>query len=292
MGRALRLNLALAAAVAALAAWVWLKPPAADVPPAHRLSTLERARVGSVRIERPGGQPIVLRLDGAGWRMTEPYAARASEPRIRQLLDLLEAAAPHRLEAAGLERFELDPPGTRLVVSDGTREQAFGFGLVNAVTREQYLLTNGAVYAVSPRYGTALPALPEDVVSERLFAPGEIPERIELPGFAVAQRDGAWRLTPPSPHVTADDIARWADGWRQASAARVERHDGPAPREEIRIGLKGGGTLRLGLLEREPHVVLLRPDENLRYYFRGESGMRLLAQPGAASPAKPAAGER
>jgi len=45
--------------------------------------------------------------------------------------------------------------------------------------------------------------------------------------------------------------------------------------------LKGGAELALGLLAREPELVLLRADEKLQYHFRADAAKRLLSPPGA-----------
>jgi hypothetical protein len=53
-------------------------------------------------------------------------------------------------------------------------------------------------------------------------------------------------------------------------------------RDEIRIQLKTGGGFTLGVLSREPELVLARSDEKLEYRFRAELAKRLLFPPAAA----------
>jgi hypothetical protein len=154
--------------------------------------------------------------------------------------------------------------------------------MVSPVTREQYVLTSGAVYAVSPRYGAALPAGAADLRSRQLFETGEIPIRIGLKTFTVEQRDGNWRQTPAAPDLSQDDFVRWVDEWRRAAALRVEPQGKRKPLAEIRVQLKDGAALTLGLLAREPELVLLRADEKLQYYFRADAAKRLLSPPIAA----------
>jgi hypothetical protein len=47
--------------------------------------------------------------------------------------------------------------------------------------------------------------------------------------------------------------------------------------------LTGGAELALGLLAREPELVLRRADEKLQYHFRADAAKRLLSPPNAAA---------
>jgi len=278
MSRAAWLNALLAAGVAALGAWAYFKP-VQDASVEHPLSRLKPAEVRSLRIERPGAPPIVLERKQESWFVTAPFAARGDESRVGRLLEILGVKAAHKLAATDLARFELDPPQARVTV-DG---QVFSFGMANPVTREQYLLTEGTVFAVHPRHGTALPAHPGEMASPRLLGSAETPVRIESKAFTVEQRDGKWTRSPAAKDPGQDDFLRWVEFWRLASAARVEPYARGEPLETIRIQLKEGATLTLGVLRREPELVLLRPDEKLVYYFRADVAKRLLSPPGAAS---------
>ena len=269
-------NAVLLAAVVALAAFIHFKP-AKDAAVEHPLSALKPAESRSIRIERAGARPIALDRKQDSWIITMPFAARADDFRVRQLLEILEARAANRLAAADLARFELERPAVQVTV-DG---QSFGFGMVNPVTREQYVLTGGAVYAVSPRYGAALPASAAELASRQLFGTGEIPIRIGLKTFTVEQRDGKWRQTPAASDLSQDDFVRWVDEWRRAAAVRVEPQGKGKPLADIRVQMTGGAELALGLLAREPELVLLRADEKLQYHFRADTAKRLLSSPGA-----------
>jgi len=282
MKRAWWLNALLALAVAALAAIAYLKP--GREPADHALSTLRPAGAGVVRIERAGGAAIALERKGDAWFLTAPIAARADAARVARLLAILEARSATRLAPGALARFELDPPAARLDV-DGQR---FDFGMVSQVTREQYVLTGGAVYMVSIQYGGALPAGPGELIDKRLLAADESPVSVTLPGYVVARHDGKWTLapatgTPPSQEA----FQRWIDGWRHAGAARVERLEQVNPAGDIVVKLQNGRTLTLAILAREPVLVLMRADEKLAYHFLGASGARLLAPP-ADTPEEPA----
>ncbi len=280
--RAAWLNALLAAAVAVLGAWVYFKP-AQDAPVEYPLSVLKPSEAASIHIERPGAAPVSLEKKGGAWRMTAPLTARGDEPRVQRLLEILGAKAAHRLAPADLARFELDRPQARLTIG----QQAFSFGMVSPVTREQYVLTDGAVFVLHPRFGTALPANAGELVSRQLFGPGETPVRIALKAFTVEQRDGKWGQTPGAKDFSQDDFVRWADEWRHVAALHVEPYVKGKVLEEIKVQLKESGTLSFGVLAREPQLVLLRADEKLQYHFRADAAKRLLSPPGAEQQKKP-----
>lgn len=283
MRRTAWLNVLLAAVVAALAAWVYFKPDRA-ASASHPLSAVKPSEVATIRIERPGAPAILLEKKQDAWFITAPFAARGNEVRAQQLVELVQAHSEHRYPAADLGRFELDQPQARVTLAG----QAFSFGMMSPVTRDQYVLTGDAVYAVSPRYGAVLPASAADLLSPRLFGPGEVPVEFVLEAFTLAQRDGAWRQTPAAADASQDDFVRWAEEWRHATAARVERYAAAKPpADTIRVRLKDGARLTLGVLDRAPEVVLVRLDEKVQYTFRGATAKRMLAPPAApASPGK------
>jgi hypothetical protein len=276
MSRAGWLNAALAAIVVALGAFLYFRP-AKDAAVEHLLPGLKPREVQSLRIERAGAAPVVLARKENTWFIEAPIAARADEARVRQVLAIVEARLAHRLPSGDRGQFGLDPPQARIIV-DG---QAFSLGLVNELTREQYVQAGDAVYSVHPRYGAALPVSALQMASRQLFEPGEAPQRIALGDFTVEQRDGRWTLTPAAGDLSQDDLVRWVDEWRLASALSVEPRSATKARDEIGIGLKNGGGFTLGVVSREPELVLTRSDEVLQYRFSAAVAKRLLSPPAA-----------
>ena len=273
---------ALAAAVAVLSIYIYFKP--ARAPGEYSLSTLKAQEIRSIRVERPGDTaPLLLERRQDGWYVASPFAARADALRAHQVLAIAEAKSSHRLPATELARFELDRPVAWVTLGG----QTFSFGLVNAVTREQYVLAGDFVYTLHPRYGAALPARPADAANRQLFAADEVPVRIELKEFTVESRSGKWTLAPSAGAVSQEEFTRWVDEWHLASALRVEPWTRGKPFAEIRVRLKNGGNLTLGVLARNPELVLVRTDEKLQYHFRAEAAKRLLTPP-AAPRAEPA----
>lgn len=268
---------ALAVAVAALGAWVYLKPSALDAN-THALATLKLAEVTRVHIERAGAAaPIVIERGPAGWHMSAPYAARADAGHVERLLAILEARSAVRYPATDLARYGLNAP-LGMITANGI---TFAYGALNAMTREQYVLAGGAVYAIPVARAAALPREPEALLARTLFGPGESPVRFELPRFTMALEDGRWTSKPAVQDSGADERVAWVDNWRNASALKVARHDGRAPGSRVKVALKDGRVLEFGVLQEAPELVLLRADEGIQYHFVVEAARRLFAFPGA-----------
>lgn len=268
-------NAALLIAVVALGSLAYLKPRS-DEPVTYPVSALKAGDAGKIHLERTGRTPVVLEKKAGLWFITAPLAAPAETLQVQRLLAILDARASNRLGASDLARFDLDRPAVRLTVD----AQSFSFGTVSTTAREQYVLTGDAVYTVGPGYGAALPADFTQLIRRRLFADGEVPVRFEFSDFAVKTADGKWTVTPAPADLSQDDINRWVDDWRLASAVRVEPSGKGKMLGEIKIEFKDGRKLTLGILQREPELVLLRPDQNLQYSFFAQTAKHLLSPPG------------
>ena len=275
------LNVGLFFAVVLAGALVYLHPPA-DGPVEYAVSDLAPGAAASVRIERPGMEPLVLERKNATWFLRVPFNARADDFMVQRVLSILQARTPHRFAATDLARFDLEKPRARLVIDT----QQFEFGLVSELSREQYVRTGEAVYSLPARYGLALPSRPDALASRRLLAPEEVPVRIAPPGFSVARTGDAWSVDPGAAGSTQDEIRRWVDGWLSATAQRIEPYRNGDAAESVPIELANGESLRIGILSRKPEVALLRPDQRLQYFFPPDMEERLLSPPsGQKNPA-------
>ena len=273
MKRGLWINIALLAAVVALALFAYLKPHKGE--PGHRLSVLKAADARNVMIELAGAELIALARAPSDWQLTAPFAARADSFQVQRLLEILDATSPDRLPATGLARFDLNEPHARVTID----QQTFSFGAVNPLSREQYVLTQDGIYLVPLRYGAVLPKNALQLVSRQLFAADEAPVAFESKEFKLAQQDGKWQLTPPAADVSQDDFNRWVDEWRLATALALQPPSKRTPQAAIKITLKNGSAITLALLQREPELMLARSDQNYEYQFSGKSAQRLLAPP-------------
>lgn len=83
----------------------------------------------------------------------------------------------------------------------------------------------------------------------------------------------------PANDAGADDLQRYIDQWRHASAAQVEPYDQRPPLAEIRMTLRDGGAIEFAVLQYQPQLVLWRRDAGLQYLFMEAAGKPLLGKP-------------
>jgi hypothetical protein len=278
--------LALTAAVAGLAYVLLQKDDeSADQPAA--VSSLKVAQVTRVKLARRtrsgSADELTLEKRDGQWRITAPFTARADVFAVERLLSIVEAKASSRLPATDLARFGLDSPPLMLTAN----EVAIAYGSINQTTREQYVMTGNQVYVLPLDYAAALPRSVDVMLDKALFAADEKnPVRFDLPDFTVALEEGTWAIAPIASEAGADERNAWVEAWKNASALTVALHAGPPPSESVKVTLKDGRTITLGIAERTPDIVLVREDDHVAYHFFADAGRKLLLPPG------PAGGER
>jgi hypothetical protein len=286
MNRGWIVNVLLLAAVVGLG-WYVLYRPAVDEVAQHKLTTLVPSTVSHVLIEPRGGDPIELTKRGEAWYLVRPFEARADRSQVDRLLELTSASSKEKLAATDLARFDLDRPAVAVTLGD----QRFAFGTVNPLNQGQYVQAGDAVYLLPSFYASLVPQKPERLLTHALFVQGETPVAFVLPGFRVEQQGPKWTRVPAAPKEppSQDEFNRWVEGWRFASSLLTQRAGPGAAKEHVDVRLSDGRTLKLDVLQKEPELILVRPDEKLQFFFSGEVAKRLMTPPEAAVPASDAA---
>jgi len=286
MKRGWIVNVLLLAAVVALGWYVLYRPAPSDVPQ-HKLTTLVPSTVSHVLIEPRAGGPIELAKRGEAWYLVRPFEARADRSQVDRLLELTSASSKEKLAATDLARFDLDRPAVSVTLGD----QRFAFGTVNPLNQEQYVQAGDAVYLLPSFYASLVPQRAERLLTHALFVEGETPVAFALPAFRVEQQGPKWIRVPAGAKEppSQDEFNRWVEGWRFASSLVTQRASSGTAKERIDVRLSDGRTLKLDVLQKEPELILVRPDEKLQFLFSGEVAKRLLTPPEAAAPANDAA---
>lgn len=268
------LNLALALLVAALAVFAWYRMQGQQQDARARLTDLTPAAVAEVRIERPKREALILARTDTGWRLQSPFAARANAFAVDNLLRLLQAPVEKTLPPNEPARYGLAPPTASLRFND----RAIEFGAMHPMQSWHYVRTNDQVHLIGSRYYAAVVAPVDNYLDTKLLEDGRQPTRFEFPSFRLVRAGDAWQRLPEDPNLSNDRINAFVEEWRQARALNVRRYSGRPVREQIRlgVGVDGRDTLTLGVLAREPELVLYRADEGLEYHFPPTTGRRLL----------------
>jgi hypothetical protein len=232
-------------------------------------------------IEPRDGETIEVAKRGDAWYLARPFEGRADRSQVERLLELASASSKEKLAATDLARFDLDRPSLTVTLED----QRFAFGTVNPLSQEQYVLAGDGVYLLSSFYSSLVPQKAERLLTHSLFLGGESPVAFALPGARIELQDAKWVRRPATgaEQPSQDDFSRWVDGWRFASSLLTQRAGAKAAAEHVEVRLADGRTLRLGVLQKQPELILVRPDEKLQFHFSGEMGRRLLTPPEAAA---------
>ena len=263
-------NLALALAVAALAWLVFFKPASTDSSK-QKLSTLSASGISEIIIT-PAQRPRVVLMKRAGnWFVTEPFAGRADSARIDSLLGMLSAESAQRFAAKDLARFELDRPLASVKI--GTQE--FLFGGVHPLSNQLYVLTQGAVYLISPVYFVDVAKQPTDYATKQLLAETENPVAFEFATFKLTRTDGKWQKEPTDAALSQDDANKFADVWRHAQAVAVSHPRNFTSTERITLRFASGKSISLQAAQQAQEWVVLREDEKLAYHFTLDASQRL-----------------
>ncbi len=272
------LNLALLALVTALAAFAWWRSQEQARDPRAPLTALAPADVTRVTIGRAPREPIVLERASSGWRLIQPVKGRANGFAVDNLLRLatapIEATLAPSIEPA---RYGLAPPAASVRLND----VAIDFGQMHPLNAWHYVRVGDAVHLIGSRYYAQVVAPYNNYLDSRLIEEGRIPIAYRLPGFRVERDDsGGWRRVPPDKNLSSDRVNDFVEEWRNARALQIERYSGRAVLERIALEFSGSDgkteTLNLGVLARQPELVLYRADEGLEYHFPEETGKRLL----------------
>ena len=268
------LNLALALLVAALAVFAWYRTQVQPPDARARLTDLAPAEVTQIHIDKPKQETLTLTRTDAGWRLQSPYKARANAFAVDNLLRLLSAPVENTLPATEPARYGLAPPA----VSVRFNEWRLEFGAMHPMQNWHYVRADDQIHLIGSRYYAAAVAPIDNYLDTKLLEDGRQPTRFEFPTFRLVRAGDAWQRLPEDPNLSNDRINAFVEEWRQARALNVRRYSGRPVREQIRLGLgvDGGDTLTLGVLAREPELVLYRADEGLEYHFPQSTGRRLL----------------
>ena len=270
MSYRLWVNLALALAVVALAWLVFFKPEPTDLSK-HKLSALTALSISEITIAPAQRARIVLVKRADNWFVTAPFAARADAARVDGLLGLLSAESGQRFAAQDLARFELDRPLAHVKI--GTQE--FIFGGAHPLSNQLYVLTQGAVYLISPVYFVDVAKQPMDYAAKQLLEASENPVAFEFATFKLTRTDGKWQKEPADAALSQDDANKFADEWRHAQALAVSQPPAFKATERITLRFASGKSLTLHAAQQEQEWVVLREDEKLAYHFTLDAAKRL-----------------
>lgn len=269
-------NLALFVVVAALATFAWYRTGERGKDERAPLTPVAASDVRQITIRQPTRAPIVLERAHAGWRMRAPISARANGFVVDNLLRVLRAPIEATVPAAAPARYGVGEQSLSVRFDD----LEVTFGQQHPLKDLYYARAGDAIHLIARHYYATAAGAYTNYIDARLLEEDRSPIAFQLPGFTLTLADGAWKRQPEDAHISNDRINDFVEEWRHARALSVERYSRRAVVDRIRISFETDDsarkTLTLGILARQPELVLYRQDEGLEYHFPADTGKRLL----------------
>jgi len=263
MNRRLLLNLVLLIAVAALIAVVYFEPgiEAPETPAA--LTTLDRAAVTRIRVERADDALELERRGEQWWVLGEPELP-ADPLQVDNLLRMT-AATPRRSYATtelDLKQLGLDPAPVTVRFDD----TAIAVGGTDPLEGLRYVQVGGRVALIPDEYHNTLQGKRTQLASRRLLPEGADIIALALPERRLRQRDdGGWDIDPPLEGISADAAQKLVQAWQHASALWVSAYTAAEGATPVSVELADGTTIAFELRRSDRGVELARADLRLQY---------------------------
>ncbi len=266
----LLLNLVLLVVLAALAGVAFFEPGKQEPKPVY-LTDLDVDAIN--RFELTNQESLVFEKRDGHWWLDSPIQAPANDIRIRQLLNIAkaESQAHYPVKPEDLAKFALDKP---LAVLNLGRLTLL-FGGLEPIDMLRYVQIGETLHLVSDDFSHHLLAKATDYVDKKLLPEDSKIKELLMPGLSAKLGDkGQWNLEPPGDAAAMSELS---NAWQSARAIEVKRHEGLPQGDTIHIVLTDGKSLEFVILQREPDILLVRPDWKLEYMVAAESGKHLLS---------------
>lgn len=283
----LALNLGLLALIAILAAVAVLKPGKKEEPQ----PTLLAGKLDDLNhVTLQNKETLTFEKRDGLWWLTAPFAAPVNQVRMRQLLEVGQAAssAHYPIKPEELAQFGLGQPQATLALGDSILQ----FGTTDPINMRRYVRMGDTLHLVDDNFFHHLTASATDYVDKKLIPEGAKIRQIELPGLkAMKGADGHWTAEPAGDGKT--DWAELASTWATARAIEVNRLEKDSQGDTIRITLSEGSPIEFLILRKQPALTLARRDLGLQYEMTADTSRDLLNQkqpttkPADSSPERP-----
>ena len=283
----LALNLGLLALIAILAAVAVLKPGKKE----ESQPTLLAGKLDALNlVTLQNKEKLTFEKRDGLWWLTAPFAAPVNQVRMRQLLEVGQAAssAHYPIKPEELAQFGLDQPQATLALGDSTLQ----FGTTDPINMRRYVRMGDTLHLVDDNFFHHLTASATDYVDKKLIPEGAKIRQIEMPGLKTMKgADGHWTAAPAGDGKT--DWAELASTWATARAIEVKRLEKDSQGDTIRITLNEGSPIEFIILRKQPSLTLARRDLGLQYEITADTSRDLLNQkqpatkPADSSPERP-----
>lgn len=277
MRRPVLINLALLLLVILFGIMIWLTPDEQQSGQFEPLTSLSPESIEYIRISNGNGPEFIMKRQEGNWLMITPYQVEANTPRIDRLLALVSTPGFERfsLPQGDLEAFGLAQPQAEIQFNDIT----VSFGGTHPYNHRRYLQVGNTLHLTEDRFPHHVLAGAEAFVSRQLVSEKANIKEIKTTQWRLFRAgDRQWKLEPPVPGISTDQLVKKIDEWKMALASKVDKSSGEKSSEHIQIFLEGETTpLTFGINKQKKSTLLVRHDLGLAYHI--PSAEQLLQMP-------------
>ena len=281
------INIIMLAIVVGLGAYFYLQPKNQVVASkAYDISQIKLADIQAISVEYPTKAAIVYKKIDNEWRMIAPYSARVEQQSIYHIMSIVAAQSNNKFPATDLAKFGLDKPKLKLSLN----QEVFTFGEFNSVTSEQYVAYKDAIYLLPGSYLEFA-----SIQINALLDKSPIAQTEKIAGFDFAKleqwqdlalnidlKNNIWIANTKKVKIDQAAMKEWFEGyWTGISVTSVEPYKTSVSEKlpGFDVKLANGKRVHFDKLQESPTLILVRPDEGMKYTISADIGFTLLNPP-------------
>lgn len=245
---------------------------------------LKASMVQTITVQRAEQNTIELVRNHAGWQLTHPFTAHASDSRINLLLSLLETIPGEQFAIDNdldLAAFGLAEPELTLLFND----TAFTFGDIEPLSEQRYLRTGNVIYLFNDSISPLLQASASGFIENRLFTDVGQLQSLDIPmrsdqtlqnqSLTLRLTDGQWQSDANG--FNTDTLTAIAQAWQQAYAMQVSPSTTPPADDFLPIKFRFADQQTMAAYARlsAQGLSVLVPDWQLQYQFPASTAANL-----------------
>ena len=227
------------------------------------LTTLDPQLVSTIKINKNDNQ-TVLNKQNNEWRIIQPIEVKANQLRVGSLLKLLTSNiyAQYPIEDIDLSQYGLSDSVLNIEI-DNTRIR---FGSTNPINDKRYILINNNMYLIEDNFFPLINSQLGTLVDHRLFPDDSEMTKIQTGNFSLTKNDkGHW---VSSNNASSDKINKTVTFWKNAQSFGVHDYVQRKTLEDISITFNNSkASTRLIVTDKEPWLIIARPELGLEYHF-------------------------
>lgn len=230
------------------------------------LTKLNIATVSRIQINKQNRVTLIEKNNNV-WRMTQPISVKANKFRIGSLLKLLTTNNYTQYDISDLDlaQFGLLDSTLNVQVDDIN----IVFGNINPINNKRYLLINNSMYLTDDNFFPLVNSQIGTLVDQKILADDIEITKIETDDFTLSKGDNN-RWSSDS-DLSPDDIVSIITHWKNAQAFGVHTYIERETLGEVVISFNAEvRAITFVITDKEPWLIIARPDLNLEYHFDDE----------------------